>query len=138
MEQKDIISIFPEQGTHNKTTLVLKKPKTMSSSIDNLNGCRNIPNKEHMLAYPHKKLESLRTCDDHVRCSPVDKSRISHLLSLFFKTRAATVVTTASAAGTIKHAITDLLLSCFCFRLNSFLIIAYLSSTFDCYFDCHQ
>lgn len=57
MEQKDIISIFPEQGTHNKTTLVLKKPKTMSSSIDNLNGCRNIPNKEHMLAYPHKKLE---------------------------------------------------------------------------------
>lgn len=32
MDQKDIITVFPEQGTHNKTTLVLKKPKTFTST----------------------------------------------------------------------------------------------------------
>ena len=31
LEEKDILITFPEQGTHNKTVLVLKKPKTQSS-----------------------------------------------------------------------------------------------------------
>ena len=31
LESKDIITVFPEQGLHNKTVLVLKKPKTLSS-----------------------------------------------------------------------------------------------------------
>ncbi len=31
LEEKDIIFRFPEQGNHNKTVLVLKKPKTLSS-----------------------------------------------------------------------------------------------------------
>ena len=31
LESKDIITVFPEQGLHNKTVLVLKRPKTLSS-----------------------------------------------------------------------------------------------------------
>ncbi len=31
LESKDIITVFPEQGVYNKTVLVLKKPKTLTS-----------------------------------------------------------------------------------------------------------
>ena len=31
LDQKDVITVFPEQGFRNKTVLVLKKPKTLSS-----------------------------------------------------------------------------------------------------------